>query len=303
MVESALPSLEWPLETRIPSPAGLAMYTKGRIEGREMTSINEYPGWISTHNTTGDWFTLAEAAKLFSDSLGITKTVKDVLKAGYINYFNGPSQLSIFAAVDTPLILSSSHYNVNISNYFVHVGQAFQLHPTAVEALLLRGRISSNHPALALRPMISYEKIEDCRVVSDSFMAPHWVHNFEGVAITEAITIDIDDICIDHEDLYCYIEKLKKIKEKNLSNNVLPLSSDVQIASTKENESLSWIAVAKEIGVKIKKENSKLTNQKIAQKVHEKMTEGEKKNMQNMTGRGGKVPSVATILRQAGPFE
>jgi len=58
-------------------------------------------------------------------------------------------------------------------------------------------------------------------------------------------------------------------------------------------------ANARQIGEKIHKEKPSLNMEKIAEKIHKEMTDRKAKGEPGMTGRGGKVPSAATIKRHA----
>lgn len=60
-----------------------------------------------------------------------------------------------------------------------------------------------------------------------------------------------------------------------------------------------WKVPARQIGKEIHKKKQTLNMEKIAQKTHEEMTDKKNKGESGMTGRGGKVPSAATIKRHA----
>lgn len=62
-------------------------------------------------------------------------------------------------------------------------------------------------------------------------------------------------------------------------------------------KSMAWIASARDIGASLVKDNPKLNILQIAKKVNAEMEI--RKSDPNMTGRGGKVPSIETIKRHA----
>ena len=61
----------------------------------------------------------------------------------------------------------------------------------------------------------------------------------------------------------------------------------------KQNNDNYWRVLARKIGIKIHKENPRLSLDQIAKKTHEQLVS------QNITGRGNKVPSASTIRRHA----
>lgn len=103
-------------------------------------------------------------------------------------------------------------------------------------------------------------------------------------------------------ELVALAQKPEKYSDKRQENGVeaaaphgAPEKNEPQNKSTPSG----WKVVAREIGLDIHHKSPKSNVEKIADKVHKEMTDRKNKGDPGMTGRGGKVPSAATIKRHA----
>ena len=111
---------------------------------------------------------------------------------------------------------------------------------------------------------------------------PYWENtplNLFGWVEDELPNFEITDPNLDKLDI-------QEIKEKLITNSKKTKFSPIKITD-------QWIPEAKKIAKKFSKSDCRLTVDKLAEKTHKEMV------AQKITGRGGKVPSIASIKRHA----
>ena len=111
---------------------------------------------------------------------------------------------------------------------------------------------------------------------------PYWENtplNLFGWVEDELPNFEITDPNLDRLDI-------QEIKEKLITNSKKTKFSPIKIMD-------QWKPEARKIAEELRKGNSRLTVDKLAEKTHKEMT------TRNIIGRGGRVPCIASIKRHA----
>lgn len=168
------------------------------------------------YNTSGDWLTLAEAAEVVSAELQAKKTAIDILKAGYISYLDFEVRLPLYVPVQQPRLLKSAAHvdSARLPSYLhqnlLFAGDVFQLHPEAIERLVLLGYVDSS-----LCSWMALGVIFSDKSVSGWIEQVDWVdkcrtwHISCAYAVEPDLRILVNDIRVDGEDLRGFIEKAR----------------------------------------------------------------------------------------------
>jgi hypothetical protein len=100
------------------------------------------------------------------------------------------------------------------------------------------------------------------------------------------------------KDHYWVLDEPQTITREQLYSQAAP-ATNVKAATVITTNTDTWVASARRIGQKIHNQNPKLNMEKVAQKTYDVMVENNVKREPGMTGRGGRVPTAATIKRHA----
>ncbi|MET3134501.1 hypothetical protein AAKU55_004801 [Oxalobacteraceae bacterium GrIS 1.11] len=197
---------------------------------------------LSWAHCSGDWLTLTEAAQLLSERLSRNKTIRDVLKAGYLDYI-GTTPLNLFAVTRKAVALKicpDTGFG-NLWDWMVFPGETFRMSQKSIEELMLLNCINpdNGHFCLAMRTLSSKVAIDGWeRQDSEGEDNYFWTKDF--VCTTHPNTaIDISDVRVDGGDLDRFIEEIKAERER--SN---PASKPPKPATPVQS---SWIESANKI--------------------------------------------------------